>query len=112
MRFQQLCLSFSQPIFSRSKFDPSVARFVNNNNFTANTGCLQVFKNKGGWGYCSGHVITIEFEGKSLKQTRQTRDLMTVPLEDFDLDVLEKTACLATGEAACDLIHLHTRIPK
>ena len=47
-----------------------------------------------------------------MKQTRQTRDLITAPLEDFDLVVLNTTARLATGEVICDLIHPPTRIPK
>jgi hypothetical protein len=47
-----------------------------------------------------------------LEQTRQIRDLLTAPLEDFDLFVFGKTDRLATGEMFCDLIHSHTRVPK
>jgi hypothetical protein len=57
-------------------------------------------------------AITFEIEEKSLKQMRQIHDLITAPLEDFDLVVLDKTARLATGEVVCDLIHPPTRIPK
>jgi hypothetical protein len=57
-------------------------------------------------------VITSEIEERPLKQTRQTRVLITTPPDDFDLVVLDKTTCLATGEIVCDLIHPHTRILK
>ncbi len=47
-----------------------------------------------------------------MKQTRQTRDLITAPPEDFDLVVLDKATRLATGEIVCDPIYPHTRISK
>jgi len=40
LRFRQLRLSFSQQIFSRSKFDPSIVEIVNNGRLTDNAGCL------------------------------------------------------------------------
>ena len=42
----------------------------------------------------------------------QIRDPITMPLDDIDLDVLDNTTRLATGEVVCDLIPPPVRIPK
>jgi hypothetical protein len=60
------CLS--QPIFSRSKFDPSLTGVVNNDKLTVNTGCLQVSENKERRDYCYGQP---EEEEEGLKVNRE-----------------------------------------